>query len=136
MKHFTSGIRCAWDWCRTRPPVRGGVNQVGGIAVHPGTYGIRQSTLRALVADIGGQIAQNRFKRIFVMNGHGAPTGHSAINDACDFVSEAFNATMLNVSGLFNADAVIQTRGRELAAKHFSQADLSSFGNDPHAVGG
>ena len=110
-----------------------GVNQVGGIAVHPGTYGIRQSTLRALVADIGGQIAQNRFKWIFVMNGHGAPTGHSAINDACDFVSEAFNATMLNVSGLFSADAVIQTRGRELAAKHFSQADLSSFGNDPHA---
>jgi creatinine amidohydrolase len=110
-----------------------GVNQVGGIAVHPGTYGIRQSTLRALVADIGGQIAQNRFKWILVMNGHGAPTGHSALNDACDFVSEAFNATMLNVSGLFSADAAIQARGRELAAKHFSQADLSAFGNDPHA---
>ena len=109
-----------------------GVNQVGGIAVHPGTYAIRQSTLRALVADIGGQIAQNRFKWIFVMNGHGAPTGHSALNDACDFVSQEFNATMLNVSGLFSADAAIQERGRELTARHFSQADLSSFGNDPH----
>jgi creatinine amidohydrolase len=75
-----------------------GVNQVGDIAIHPGTYGIRQSTLRSLVADIGGQIAQNRFKWVFVMNGHGAPTHHAAVNEACDFVSETFKATMLNVS--------------------------------------
>ena len=68
-----------------------------------------------------------------VMNGHGAPTGHSALNDACDFVSPEFNATMLNVSGLFSADAAIQARGRELTAKHYSEWDLASFGNDPHA---
>jgi creatinine amidohydrolase/Fe(II)-dependent formamide hydrolase-like protein len=49
-----------------------GVNQVGDIPIHPGTYAIRQSTLLALVADIGGQIVQNRFKWVFVMNGHGA----------------------------------------------------------------
>jgi creatinine amidohydrolase len=110
-----------------------GVNQVGDIAIHPGTYGIRQSTLRSLVADIGGQIAQNRFKWVFVMNGHGAPTHHTAVNDACDFVSEVFKATMLNVSGLFNADPALQSRGNEIAAKHFSQADLSSFGIDAHA---
>ena len=110
-----------------------GVNQVGDIAIHPGTYGIRQSTLRSLVADIGGQIAQNRFKWVFVMNGHGAPTHHAAVNEACDFVSETFKATMLNVSALFTADPAIQSRGKELAAKHFSQADLSSFGSDPHA---
>ena len=54
-----------------------GVNQIGDVAIHPGTYGIRQSTLRSLVADIGGQIAQNRFKWVFVMNGHGAPTHHT-----------------------------------------------------------
>src|SRR5512132_3442727 len=61
-----------------------GVNQVGNVAVHPGTYGLRQSTLRSLVADIGAQIAQNGFKWIFVLNGHGAPTHHKAVNDACD----------------------------------------------------
>ena len=110
-----------------------GVNQVGDVAVHPGTYAVRQSTLRSLVADIGGQIAQNRFKRIFVMTGHGAPTHHAAINQACDFVSEVFGATMLNISALFSADAAIQARGEAITAKHFSPADLSSFGSDPHA---
>ena len=75
------------------PPInygQGGANQLGDMLVHPGTYGIRQSTLRSLVADIGGQIAQNGFKWIFVMNGHGAPTHNIAINEACDFVSETF----------------------------------------------
>ena len=110
-----------------------GANQIGKIAIHPGTYGVRQSTLRSLVADIGGQIAQNRFKWVFVMNGHGAPTHHIAVNEACDFVSEVFNVTMLNVSGLFKADTVIQAQGGHLAAKHFSPADLASFGMDVHA---
>jgi creatinine amidohydrolase len=110
-----------------------GANQIGKIAIHPGTYGIRQSTLRSLVADIGGQIAQNRFKWVFVLNGHGAPTHQIAVNEACDFVSEVFNITMLNVSGLFMADTLIQAQGRHLAAKHFSAADLASFGMDVHA---
>jgi creatinine amidohydrolase len=110
-----------------------GANQVGKLAIHPGTYGVRQSTLRSLVADIGGQIVQNRFKWVFVLNGHGAPTHHIAVNEACDFVSDVFNVTMLNVSGLFNADPTIQTEGQTIAAKHFSSADLSSFGSDVHA---
>jgi creatinine amidohydrolase len=111
-----------------------GANQVGGnIAIHPGTYGVRQSTLRSLIADVGGQIAQNRFKWLFVMNGHGAPTHHTAVNEACDFVSEIFNVTMLNVSGLFNADPAIRSQGEKVAAKHFSPADVASFGMDAHA---
>ncbi len=112
----------------------GGANQVGSrLAVHPGTYGVRQSTLRSLVADIGGQIAQNRFRWIYVMNGHGAPTHHVAVNEASDFVSEVFGVTMVNVSGLFNADAAIQAQGGRIAAKHFSTADVASFGLDGHA---
>jgi creatinine amidohydrolase/Fe(II)-dependent formamide hydrolase-like protein len=61
-----------------------GANQLGGKPIHPGTYAIRQSTLRSLVADLGAQIAQNGFKWIFVMNGHGAPTHNIAINEACE----------------------------------------------------
>jgi len=41
------------------PPInygQSGANQLGDMLVHPGTYGIRQSTLRSLVADLGGQI--------------------------------------------------------------------------------
>jgi creatinine amidohydrolase len=118
------------------PPInygQGGANQLGDMLVHPGTYGIRQSTLRSLVADLGGQIAQNGFKWIFVMNGHGGPTHNIAINEACDFVSEAFGVTMLHLTGLVRADPAIQASGEKMNASHFSAAELSSFGMDVHA---
>jgi creatinine amidohydrolase/Fe(II)-dependent formamide hydrolase-like protein len=110
-----------------------GANQLGDMPIHPGTYAIRQSTLRSLVADLGAQIAQNGFKWIFVMNGHGAPTHNIAINEACDFVSESYRVTMLHLTGLFRADAAIQAAGEKINAKNFSAADRSSFGMDVHA---
>jgi creatinine amidohydrolase len=111
----------------------GGANQIGGMLLHPGTYGIRQSTLRSLVADVGGQLAQNGFKWIFVLNGHGAPAHNIAINEACDFISESFRVTMLHLTGLFRADAAIQARGEKIKARYFSAAEISSFGMDVHA---
>jgi creatinine amidohydrolase len=118
------------------PPINyghSGANQLGDLPVHPGTYAIRQSTLRSLVADVGGQVAQNGFKWIFVLNGHGAPTHNIAINEACDFVSETFRVTMLHLTALFQADTAIQSSGARINAKYFSAAELSSFGMDVHA---
>jgi creatinine amidohydrolase len=117
----------------TVPYGTSGVNQIGHVPIHPGTYGLRQSTLRAVVADIGAQIVQNGFKWVFVLNGHGAPTHHIAVNAACDFVSDVFGATMVNVSALFTADAAIQAEGEAILARHFSAADVESFGRDQHA---
>jgi creatinine amidohydrolase len=110
-----------------------GANEIGGVFIHPGTYGIRHTTLRSLVADIGAQVAQNGFKWIFVLTGHGSPTNGVAVNDACDFVSETFGVTMLHVSGLFRADEKIQSRAAAIAAMHFSAEDIASFGLDVHA---
>jgi creatinine amidohydrolase len=118
------------------PPInygQAGANVLGDRLVHPGTYAIRQSTLRALVADLGGELAQNNFKWIFVLNGHGAPTHNIAINEACDFVSETFRVTMLHVTGLFRGDASTQAMGEQINARHFSAADRSAFGLDVHA---
>ena len=118
------------------PPINyghGGANLIGGHVVHPGTYGIRQATVRSLIADVGAQVALNRFKWIFVLNGHGAPPNNIAINEACDFVSESFGVTMLHVSGLFRADQKIQSQGAKMAAKYFSPIEISSFGMDVHA---
>jgi creatinine amidohydrolase len=118
------------------PPInygQGGANLLGDALVHPGTYGIAQSTLRSLVAELGGQIAQNGFKWVFVANGHAAPPHNIALNEACDFVSETFGVTMLHLSGLFRADAAIQSRGKKMQAEHFSAAELTSFGMDVHA---
>ena len=111
----------------------GGANQIGDMLVHPGTYSIRRSTLRALVADVGGQFAQNGFKWIFVLNGHGAPAHSIAINEACDFISETFRVTMLHLSGVFKGDAAIQTRGDRIKARYFTANQISSFGMDVHA---
>ena len=118
------------------PPINygeSGANEIANDLIHPGTYSIRQSTLRALVADVGAQVAQNGFKWIFVMNGHGAPTHNIAINEACDFVSESFGVTMLHLTALFRADDRIQAEGRRLEARFFSPAEIASFGLDVHA---
>jgi creatinine amidohydrolase len=112
---------------------QGGANIIGGQLVHPGSYGIRQTTVRALVADIGTQLALNRFKWIFVLTGHGSPSHGVAVNEACDFVSESFGVTMLHVSGLFRADERIQAKGTAVTAKYFSPEQIASFGLDPHA---
>jgi creatinine amidohydrolase/Fe(II)-dependent formamide hydrolase-like protein len=118
------------------PPINyghSGANQLGDLPVHPGTYAIRQSTLRSLLADVGGQVAQNGFKWIFVLNGHGAPPHNIALNEACDFVSERFDVTMLHLTGLFRADAAIQAKGQRMNAQYFSPAELAAFGMDVHA---
>ena len=118
------------------PPIHygeSGANEIAGRFVHPGTYGIRHSTVRALVADIGAQVAQNGFRWIFVVTGHGAPTHGVAVNDACDFVTETFGANMLHLSGLFRADPEMQSRGRAMAQKHYSATEIASFGMDVHA---
>ena len=121
------------------PPInygQGGANEIGGILVHSGTYAIRQSTLRSTVADIGGQVAQNGFKWLFVLNGHGGPPHNIAINEACDFVSETFKVTMLHVTALFRADPAIQSKGKKINEKYYSPAELASFGMDVHAGSG
>ena len=110
------------------PPINygeSGANEIANDLIHPGTYSIRQSTLRALVADVGAQVAQNGFKWIFVMNGHGAPTHNIAINEACDFVSESFGVTMLHLTALFRADDRIQAEGRGLDALFCSPAEIA-----------
>ena len=118
------------------PPIpygHSGANLLGDQPIHPGTYGVRQSTLRSLLADIGAQLAQNGFEWIFVLSGHGAPAHSIATAEACDFVSERFGVTMLDVTGLFRGDAQVQKRGAEMNARFFSSAEIASFGLDVHA---
>jgi creatinine amidohydrolase/Fe(II)-dependent formamide hydrolase-like protein len=111
----------------------GGANEIGDILVHPGTYGIRQKTLRAAVADIGGQIAQNGFKWIFVLHAHGSPNHNLAINDASDFISEEYNVTMLNLDSMASEDSANNAAKRKIKQKYFTSQELNSIGWDIHA---
>lgn len=110
-----------------------GANIIGNIQVHPGTYGIRQTTLRALVADVGAQIAQNGFRWIFVVHGHGAPPHSLAISEACDFVSETFRVTMLNVSSAAWVDPRYAEENARIARRHYSEKEIQEIGVDIHA---
>ena len=110
-----------------------GANEIANRPIHPGTYGLRHSTVRSVVADLGAQVAQNGFKWIFVLTGHGAPTHGIAVNDACDFVSETFGVVMLHTSGVFRADAAMRAEGERMTARHFSAADRAAIGLDVHA---
>jgi creatinine amidohydrolase len=125
------------DWTVViMPPIpygNRGANDIGDRPTHPGTYSIRQSTLRSLIADVGAEVARNGFKWIVVLNGHGGPSHNVAINEACDFVSDTFSVTMIHVTALFRADAAIQAQGKKMNAAHYSAADLESFGMDVHA---
>ena len=99
--------RAAPEWSIVMmPPMNyghSGANRLGGMPVHPGTYDIRQSTLRALLADLGAQLAQNGFEWIFVLSGHGAPAHGIATNEACDFVTSC-SVNMLHMTGLLVVD--------------------------------
>ena len=129
--------RASPDWnVLVLPPLpygHSGANLLGDRPIHPGTYGLRQSTLRAVLADIGAQLAQNGFEWIFVLNGHGAPSHGIATDDACDFVSERFGVTMLDASALFRAAPEMQARGARMNAEFFSAEELASIGLDVHA---
>ncbi len=110
-----------------------GANILAGMQVHRGTYGIRAETLRAIIADLGGQVAQNGFRWIFVVHGHGAPNHNIAISDACDFVSDEFGVTMLNLTSLHQGSREFAELRKSLAAARFSPEQLRTIGVDLHA---
>jgi creatinine amidohydrolase len=124
-------------WFLLRLPVepygQGGANEIGGIYVHPGTYGIRTSTLRSVIADVGSQIAQNGFRWIFVLHDHGSPHHSIAINEACDFVSETFGARMLNVTSTAWLDPALVGGSERIARRYFSEPQVRDIGMDIHA---
>jgi creatinine amidohydrolase/Fe(II)-dependent formamide hydrolase-like protein len=111
----------------------GGANEIGGQYVHPGTYAIRSTTLRSLVADVGAEIAQNGFRWILVVHGHGSPYHSVAISDACDFVSETFKVTMRNVTSTAWADPEHLAAAGRIAEKYFSKEQIAAIGMDIHA---
>ncbi|MDQ3748145.1 MAG: creatininase family protein [Acidobacteriota bacterium] len=111
----------------------GGANEIGDVLTHPGTYGIRQTTLRSIVADVGAQIAQNGFKWIFVIHAHGSPNHNLAISDACDFISQEFKTTMLNLDGLATEDSANSDKSRKAKERYFTAEERELIGWDIHA---
>jgi creatinine amidohydrolase len=111
----------------------GGANEFADQGAHPGTYGLRPSTLRAGLADLGAALARNGFGSIFVINFHAVPRHLVAIADATDFVAESFGVTMLSPVDLSWADSASRARGTAARRRALSPAALARAGTDIHA---
>ena len=96
-----------------------------------GTISLRASTLRAIVADVGSQLADQGFRWVFVVHIHGAAHEHVAISDAADFIHETRGVGMFNIGslGFFESSPAVDS----LLRARFSAADRARIGFDVHA---
>lgn len=96
-----------------------------------GTISLRPSTLRALAADLGSQLAEQGFRWLFLVHVHGAALEHVALSDAADFVRETHGMGMFNIGSLGYTD-----RDPELDSAftaRYSPSERARIGFDVHA---
>jgi creatinine amidohydrolase/Fe(II)-dependent formamide hydrolase-like protein len=77
-----------------------GANDIGSRFRFPGTFVVRGSTLRSVYMDLAGELGEQGFRRVFVVDWHGAPVHHRALNDASDFFSDTYGGTMVHLFGI------------------------------------
>ena len=78
----------------------------------PGTFALRFTTLRDIAIDLGASIARKGFRNIFLIHNHGAELHNLAFNQAAAFVSEKYQALMVNITSLvfgegFNSSEIL-----------------------------
>ena len=82
------------------PLGEGGANDVVGQPEHVGTFSVRFETLRDVAIDLGSAIAQQGFGTILLVHYHGRPLHSVAFNDAASYVSDRYQAHMVNLTSL------------------------------------
>ena len=110
-----------------------GANGFSGDPIDAGTYALGEGTLRAVVREIGAQVAQNGFRWTFVVYTHGAPGHAGAIFDAADAISAKYGVTMANLSGTMWADPARVRESDALRARWFTPAQRAAMKHDIHA---
>lgn len=96
-----------------------------------GTISLHPSTLRALAADLGSQLADQGFRWLFLVHIHGAALEHVALSDAADFVRETRGMGMFNIGSLGYTDS---EPGLDSAfAARYSPSERARIGFDVHA---
>jgi creatinine amidohydrolase len=82
----------------------------------PGNFEVSQRTLRALIAQVVGDIAAWGFKHIVVLAGHMAPRHLLAAEEACARVNRRFGEVAISPMGAFVRDMLRQRRAGRLAS--------------------
>ncbi|MCL5745736.1 MAG: creatininase family protein, partial [Acidobacteria bacterium] len=79
----------------------GGANEIGRKYSFPGTFAVRQATLRAVYMDFAAELGEQGFRWVFLVHGHGgAPSNNRALLDASDFYHDVYGHTMVHLCGL------------------------------------
>ena len=78
----------------------GGANEIGRKYSFNGTYAIRQKTLRSILMDLGSELGEQGFKKIFVVHMHGSPNHNQAIDEAAEFFGDIYQGRMINIWNL------------------------------------
>lgn len=110
-----------------------GANGLSGDPVHPGTYALRASTLKAVVHDLGEEVGRNGFRWTFVLYTHGAPDHAKAITQACDDVSDDLDVTMANLTATTWADPERVKEVEALTQSTFTAEERKGLEGDIHA---
>jgi len=116
------------------PPVPLGVdgaNGLGGKPHYPGTYTVRESTLQAVFVDLAVNLGGQGFRWVFIIDIHGAPRHHRALDHAGDYFRAVYGGRMVNLGGLVPVrDTTAQARDAR------SQAFRDEDGFSVHAGAG
>jgi creatinine amidohydrolase/Fe(II)-dependent formamide hydrolase-like protein len=105
-----------------------GANEIGEKYVFPGSYTIRQSTLRAVYMDLADQLGAQGFKWIFIVHDHGDPAHGRALDQAGDYFRDSYGGAMVHLIGMKALMECCDT-----AAKFLSAAELKEEGFTVHA---
>jgi creatinine amidohydrolase len=75
-------------------------NTIGAKRVFAGSYPVRMATVRAIYMDLANELGDQGFRWIFLVQNHGAPNNHKALNQASDYFHDIYGGTMVNLFGL------------------------------------
>jgi creatinine amidohydrolase/Fe(II)-dependent formamide hydrolase-like protein len=87
------------------PLGEGAVEELAGHWDHTGSFAVRHETLRSVAIDLGKSIAQKGFRNIFVVHAHGGFHHNIAFSEAAAFVSNRYEARMVNIASHVFAEA-------------------------------
>jgi creatinine amidohydrolase/Fe(II)-dependent formamide hydrolase-like protein len=97
-----AGARDGWD-ALLFPQVPLGssaANEIGGRWPFPGSFTLRNETLRAVYMDLADQLAEAGFRWVLVVHLHGAPLQNRMLDEASDYFREVHGGRMLHLYGL------------------------------------
>ena len=82
------------------PPIplgSSGANGISGKLHFPGTYDVRESTLRAVFVDIASDLGEQGFRWVFILHLHGAPQHRRALDQAENYFRATYGGHMVNL---------------------------------------